>query len=104
MAVALGWLANSGVIEGVIIGATLAFLTAVLVTNAVARAVTTYSNPPVRLARERGPGAGHLRQGAPAGQLPPNDAFWSLTGQARPELAKQIRIAPLEVDLSPTGS
>lgn len=36
----LAWVAHSGVVQGVIIGATLAFLTAILVMNAVIRTIT----------------------------------------------------------------
>jgi hypothetical protein len=117
MANALGWLANSGVVQGIIIGATLAFLTAILIMNAVARAITTSVNGWSAIRRSGQPGNGILVRAAcakalpvvnvfdeaaywtattdasghrlsgghdyvlhfPAGQLPPNDAFWSLT-------------------------
>lgn len=113
----LGWLAQSGVVQGVIIGATLAFLSTVLILNAVARAVTTTAGgwrsirvagrpengvllraatakalPLVNVVEEAAywtastDGAGRRLDGRndyvltfPAGQLPPNDAFWSLT-------------------------
>lgn len=117
MANVFTWIAQSGVVQGVIIGATLAFLTAILILNAVARRMTTSVNgwdsiraagqpangilaraasakalPVVNVFEEAaywtttrdGPGqklnGGHeyvLRFAA--GQLPPNDAFWSLT-------------------------
>ncbi|WP_369045744.1 DUF1214 domain-containing protein [Sinomonas sp. P10A9] len=44
MAGILAWVAQSGVVQGVIIGATLAFLSAILIMNAVIRAVTTTAN------------------------------------------------------------
>jgi hypothetical protein len=113
----LAWLASSGVVQGVIIGATLAFLTAILILDLVARSETTTVNgwSSVRRAGQPGNGllvraavqkalplvnvfeeaaywttsvddAGNRLSGAhsyrlhfPPGQLPPNDAFWSLT-------------------------
>jgi hypothetical protein len=117
MAGALGWVAHSGVVQGIIIGATLAFLTAIVVMNAVVRTITTTVNgwssipkcgqpgngilvraacakalPVVNVFEEAAywttttDGSGHTLHGRrdyvlhfPAGQLPPNDAFWSLT-------------------------
>lgn len=114
---ALGWIAHSGVVQGVIIGAALAFLTAILVMNAVVRTITTTANgwsairtcglpsngilvraacakalPVVNVFEEaaywtaRVDGSGQRLSGRheyvlqfAAGQLPPNDAFWSLT-------------------------
>lgn len=111
------WLATSGLVQGVIIGATFAFLTTVLVLNAVARAQTTTVNgwrslrrvgrtdngilvraalqkalPVVNSFEEAAywtavaDGSGRRLRGGrayrlrfPAGGLPPNDAFWSLT-------------------------
>ena len=113
----LRWVAGSGVVQGVIIGATLAFLTTVLILDAVARAETTTVNgwsairkagrpdngllvraalqkalPVVNVFEEAAywttaaDGAGKKLSGEHAyrlhfapGQLPPNDAFWSLT-------------------------
>ncbi|MEV6609633.1 DUF1214 domain-containing protein [Kutzneria sp. NPDC051319] len=113
----LAWLANSGVVQGVIIGGTFAFLTTVLVLDAVARAATSTVNgwssfrpagrpgngllmraasqkalPAVNVFEEAAywlatvDGAGNKLSGEhayrlhfPPGQLPPNDAFWSLT-------------------------
>ena len=117
MAHALAWFSQSGVVQGMIIGATLAFLTAILAMNAVGRAITTTVNgwSSIRICGQ--PGNGILVRAAcakalpvvnvfeeaaywtttrdgsrrtlsgrhkcvltfPAGQLPPNDAFWSLT-------------------------
>ena len=117
MASVLAWVSGSGVVQGVVIGATLAFLTAILIMNAVARAITTTVNgwssirkcgqpgngilvraacakalPVVNVFEEAAywtttkDGAGRTLVGAheyvmhfPAGQLPPADAFWSLT-------------------------
>jgi hypothetical protein len=117
MASVLAWISGSGVVQGVIIGATLAFLTAILIMNGVARTITTTNNG-WRSIRDVGqPGNGILVRAASAkalpvvnvfeeaaywtttrddsghplvggqayvlhfsaGQLPPNDAFWSLT-------------------------
>lgn len=117
MADVVGWIVHSGVVQGVIIGATLAFLTAVLVVNAVGRRITTTVNGWSSVPACGQPGNGILVRAAsakalplvnvfeeaaywtaatddagrplrgtnaytltfPAGQLPPNDAFWSLT-------------------------
>ncbi|HEV3102500.1 MAG TPA: DUF1214 domain-containing protein [Candidatus Dormibacteraeota bacterium] len=117
MAHALAWFAQSGVVQGIIIGAALAFLTAILVLDAVARAITTTVNgwssirkcgqpgngifvraacakalPAVNVFEEAAywttsrDGSGQTLSGRheyvlnfPAGQLPPNDAFWALT-------------------------
>lgn len=117
MAGLLPWVARSGLVQGVIIGATLAFLTAVLVMNVVARAITTTTGGWNSIRRCGQPGNGILVRAAcakalpvvnvfeeaaywtatrdssghtltgrnayvmhvPPGQLPPNDAFWSLT-------------------------
>ena len=117
MAQALAWFSQSGAVQGVIIGATLAFLTAILIMNAVARTITTTVNGWSNIRKCGQPGNGILVRAAcakalpvvnvfeeaaywtttwdgsgrtlsgrhqyvlsfPAGQLPPNDAFWSLT-------------------------
>lgn len=105
------------VVQGIIVGAVLAFLTANIIMNAALRAATTTVNgwgiamkvgqpgngmflraafartlPGVNVAQEAAywtttvDGAGQRLNGQrdyvlhfPAGQLPPNDAFWSLT-------------------------
>lgn len=117
MANVLAWISGSGVVQGIIIGATFAFLTAILVMNAVGRTITTTVNgwssirsvgqpengmlvraasakalPVVNVFEEAAywtcarDSSGHKLTGRtdyvlhfPAGQLPPNDAFWSLT-------------------------
>jgi hypothetical protein len=113
----MGWVAHSGVIQGIIIGATFAFLSAILIMNAVGRRLTTTDNgwnsirqcgepgngilvraacakalPVVNVFEEAAywtttkDGSGQTLSGRyryllrfPAGQFPPNDAFWSLT-------------------------
>ena len=113
----LAWVSGSGVVQEVIIGATLAFLTAILIMNAAARAITTTVNGWSSIRKCGQPGNGILVRAAcakalpvvnvfeeaaywtttrdragrtlvggheyvlhfPAGQLPPTDAFWSLT-------------------------
>ena len=117
MANVLAWLAQSGVVQGVIIGATLAFLTAILIMNIAIRTLTTTVNGWKSIRKAGQPGNGILVRAATAkalpvvnvfeeaaywtttrdgsglrlsgrheyvlhfqaGQLPPNDAFWSLT-------------------------
>jgi hypothetical protein len=113
----IAWVASSGVVQGVIIGATLAFLTTILILNAVAKAETRTVNGWSSIRKAGQPGNGLLVRAAlqkalpvvnvfeeaaywtatvdgagkklsgehvyrlhfPPGQLPPNDAFWSLT-------------------------
>ena len=117
MATVFTWLAQSGVVQGTIIGATLAFLTSILIMNTAARSLSSRVNgwssirecgrpgngilvraacakalPVVNVFEEAAywtttrDGAGRSLNGRndyvlhfPAGQLPPNDAFWSLT-------------------------
>ena len=117
MGSALSWVSQSGVVQGVIIGATFAYLTAILIMNAKVRAMTTTINgwrsvrgvgqpgngilaraasakalPVVNVFEEAAywttaiDGSGRALSGRdryvltfPPGQLPPNDAFWSLT-------------------------
>ena len=117
MAGVLSWVSGSGVVQGMITGAALAFLTAILILNVVVRAITTTVNgwssirecgqpgngilvraacakalPVVNVFEEAAywtttrDGSGRTLSGRheyvmtfPAGQLPPNDAFWSLT-------------------------
>jgi hypothetical protein len=111
------WIAGSGVVQGVIMGLTFAYLTTVLVLNAVAKTETTTVNGWSAIRKAGHPGNGLLMRAAlqkalpvvnvfeeaaywtattdsagarlsgehayrlhfPAGQLPPTDAFWSLT-------------------------
>lgn len=113
----LAWVASSGVVQGVIIGATLAFLTTILILDAVAKAETRTINGWSSIPKAGQPGNGLLVRAAlqkalpvvnlfeeaaywtatvdgagknltgehvyrlhfPLGQLPPNEAFWSLT-------------------------
>jgi hypothetical protein len=113
----LAWVAGSGVVQGVIIGLTFAYLSTVLVLNAVAKTQTKTVNGWSAIRNVGKPGNGILLRAAlqkalpvvnvfeeaaywtstnddagarlsgshayrvhfPAGQLPPNDAFWSLT-------------------------
>ena len=113
----LKWVAGSGVVQGILLGAVLAFLTAILILNAVGRTITTTVNgwsairacgqpgngilvraasakalPAVNVFEEAAywttsrDGSGQRLTGRheyvmrfPAGQLPPTEAFWSLT-------------------------
>ncbi|HEY6406528.1 MAG TPA: DUF1214 domain-containing protein [Ktedonobacteraceae bacterium] len=113
----LTWLAGSHIIQGIIVGGVLAFLTANIIMNAVMKSITTTVNgwsitfkcgqpgngillraacakvlPAVNVVQEAAywtttvDSAGRRLSGLrdyvlhfPAGQLPPNDAFWSLT-------------------------
>lgn len=78
------WVAHSGVVQGVIIGATLAFLTAVVVMNAVARALTTSVNGWSSIRSCGRPGNGILVRAASAKALPAVNvfeeaAYWTAT-------------------------
>ncbi len=113
----LAWVTGSGVVQGLIMGATLAFLTTVLILNVVANAETRTVHGWSAIRKVGQPGNGVLVRAAlqkalpvvnvfeeaaywttskdgagnrltgehayrlhfPAGQLPPADAFWSLT-------------------------
>jgi hypothetical protein len=113
----IAWVTGSGVVQGVIMGATLAFLTTILILDAVAKAETRTVNGWSSIRKAGQPGNGLLVRAAlqkalpvvnlfeeaaywtasvdgagknlsgehvyrlrfPPGQLPPNDAFWSLT-------------------------
>jgi len=113
----LAWIAGSGVVQGVIMGLTFAYLTTVLVLNAVAKTETRTVNGWGAIRKAGQPGNGLLVRAAlqkalpvvnvfeeaaywtatsddagerlngdhayrlhfAAGQLPPTDAFWSLT-------------------------
>ena len=84
MAAVLAWIANSGVVQGVIIGATLAFLTAILIMNAVGRSITTTVNgwSSIRVCGQ--PGNGILVRAASAKALPvvnvfEEAAYWTTT-------------------------
>lgn len=75
MASVLVWVSSSGVVQGVIIGATLAFLTAVLVMNAAARAITTTVNGWSSIRECGQPGNGLLVRAACAKALPVVNVF-----------------------------
>lgn len=117
MSGALAWLASSGVVQGVIMGAALAFLTTILILDAVAKSETKTVNGWSSIRKAGQPGNGLLVRAAmqkalpvvnvfeeaaywsasvdasgkglsgdhvyrlhfPSGELPPHDAFWSLT-------------------------
>lgn len=114
---AFAWFSQSGVVQGVLLGGVMAFLMAILIMNAVGRAITTTGNGWSAIRKCGQPGNGVLVRAAcakalplvnvfeeaaywtttvdgsgqtlnggnryllhfPAGQLPPNDAFWSPT-------------------------
>lgn len=84
MASALAWISQSGVVQGIIIGATLAFLTAILVMNAVVRTITTTVNGWSSIRRSGQPGNGVLVRAACAKALPvvnvfEEAAYWTTT-------------------------
>ena len=91
---------HSGVVQGVIIGATLAFLTAILIMNAAARAITTTVNGWSSIRRCGQPGNGILVRAACAKALPvvnvfEEAAYWTTTrdGAGR-TLSRRPRIRP----------
>ena len=75
MSVFLSWVASSGVVQGVIIGATLAFLTTVLVLDSVAKAETTTVNGWSSIRRAGQPGNGLLVRAALQKALPVVNVF-----------------------------
>jgi hypothetical protein len=71
----LSWVASSGVVQGVIIGATLAFLTTILVLDAVAKAQTTTVNGWSSIRRAGQSGNGLLVRAALQKALPVVNSF-----------------------------
>ena len=75
MSVVLSWVASSGVVQGVIIGATLAFLSTVLLLDSVARAETTTVNGWSSIRKAGQPGNGLLVRAALQKALPVVNVF-----------------------------
>ncbi len=71
----LGWVAGSGVVQGVIIGAALAFLTTIQILGAVAKAETTTVNGWSSIRRAGQPGNGWLVRAALQKALPVVNVF-----------------------------
>ncbi len=71
----LSWVASSGVVQGVIIGATLAFLTTILMLDSVAKAETTTVNGWSSIRRAGQPGNGLLVRAASQKALPVVNVF-----------------------------
>ncbi|GAA3765180.1 hypothetical protein GCM10022240_16780 [Microbacterium kribbense] len=65
-----GWISQSGVVQGVIIGATFAFLTTILILNAAGRSLTRRVNGWRAIVRVGKPGNGVLARAACAKALP----------------------------------
>lgn len=83
----LDWVAHSGVVQGVIIGLTFAYLTTVLVLNAVARRETTTVNGWSAIRKAGRPGNGLLVRAALQKALPvvnvfEEAAYWIATSDA----------------------
>jgi hypothetical protein len=71
----VAWVASSGVVQGVIIGAALAFLTSIVVLDAVARAETTTVNGWSSIRKAGRPGNGLLARAAMQKALPVVNVF-----------------------------
>jgi len=71
----VAWVASSGVVQGVIIGATLAFLTTMLILDAVAKSETTTVNGWSSIRRAGQPGNGLLVRAALQKALPVVNVF-----------------------------
>jgi hypothetical protein len=71
----IAWVASSGVVQGVIIGATLAFLTTILILDSVAKAETTTVNGWSSIRRAGQPGNGLLVRAALQKALPVVNVF-----------------------------
>lgn len=87
MSSVLGWIAGSGLVQGVIIGLTFAFLTTVLILNAVVRRETTTANGWSSIRRAGHPGNGLLVRAALQKALPvvnsfEEAAYWTATRDA----------------------
>lgn len=84
MAGVLEWVSQSGVVQGIIIGATFAFLTAILVLNLAARTITTTVNGWSSIRTCGQPDNGVLVRAASAKALPvvnvfEEAAYWTTT-------------------------
>ena len=84
MADFLAWVSGSGVVQGIIIGATLAFLTAIVVLNAVGRTITTNVNGWSSVPKVGQPANGILVRAAASKALPvvnvfEEAAYWTTT-------------------------
>ncbi len=82
-----GWVAGSGVVQGVIIGLTFAYLSTILILNAVARRETTVANGWSSIRRAGQPGNGLLVRAALQKALPvvnsfEEAAYWTATRDA----------------------
>jgi hypothetical protein len=71
----LGWVASSGVVQGVIIGAALAFLTTIVILDSVAKAQTTTANGWNSIRNAGQPGNGPLVRAALQKALPVVNVF-----------------------------
>ena len=71
----LSWVASSGVVQGVIIGVTLAFLTTIMILDSVARAETTTVNGWSSIRKAGQPGNGLLVRAALQKALPVVNVF-----------------------------
>jgi hypothetical protein len=83
----LSWVASSGVVQGVIIGAALAFITTILILDLVAKAETTTSNGWSSIRRAGQPGNGLLVRAALQKALPvvnviEEAAYWTTSVDA----------------------
>lgn len=79
-----GWIAQSGVVQGVIIGAAIAFLVAILILNVVGSSITTVTNGWRSIPRAGQPGNGVLVRAAAQKALPvvnvfEEAAYWTAT-------------------------
>jgi hypothetical protein len=84
MADVLAWLARSGVVQGIILGGVLAYLTAILIMNAVGRTITTTANGWKSIRACGQPANGLLVRAACAKALPivnvfEEAAYWTTT-------------------------
>jgi hypothetical protein len=96
----VAWVASSGVVQGVIIGAALAFLTSILILEWVAKAQTTTVNGWRSIHRAGQPGTGLLVRAALQKALPvvnvfEEAAYWtSRIDSAGSKLARRLACEP----------
>jgi hypothetical protein len=100
----VAWVASSGVVQGVIIGATLAFLTTILILDRVAKAETTTVNGWKSIRKVGQPGNGPLVRAALQKALPvvnvfEEAAYWTTSvdsggNRLRSEHAYRLHFAP----------
>ncbi len=109
MSGSLAWVASSGVVQGVIMGAALAFLTTILILDAVAKSETKTINGWSSIRKAGQPGNGLLMRAAVQKALPvvnvfEEAAYWtaSVDGAGKRLNGEHVYPPPLPARAAPT--